>query len=1484
MKKTNFTFLKWQKETFLPFLMIMVLSMIGSNVHAQCSLGCNGTINVGLDNLICQAEITPAMMLNDQMTTCPGGIYEVIVSEPNGTVIPTSPIVTADYIGWTLTVSVRDINSTNSCWGYALIEDKMPPIIECPVAPNDTITMPCYNVADYFPVITDNCDTHPDTILLNEYVDANDCNGIYPDSVLKVVTRVYQAIDDYGNVSNICTIHIRVVRLDSLNAPLVNCPESIQLPNALECDGVYPVITDGPYAGHPHPSYTGAPFLDQDGDLLTIDDQTLLWPDPDLYCNILVVFTDLELPPIGCVAKIMRTWNIIEWSCENPQRSRVCVQIIEIVDEDGPEFDCPDDMTVTTNVFGDYNSPIHGPVTCAANVWLPPVSPVDACDNNPIHVDITYPGGILTNQNGGYAELPLGVNIVTYTVYDGCYNSTYCSFEVLVEDNTPPTPVCDQHTAVSVSTNGVAYVYASTFDDGSYDDCAIDCIVARRMTPEPCECEVPYFGGFDYMGEYNGHHYYLSHLPYDRLVAQRKAQALGGTMAITRSGAEFNWVHTEVQDIFSSDAYWLGVERVNSANNNSGFRWLNGQTISYSNWAAGEPNNAGGIEDCVEVMPNGEWSDVPSSERMRFVLELDDICGFSDYVPFCCEDIGDEDVMVVFRVIDVFGNYNDCMVSVEVQDKLPPVITCPPDETVSCDSDFDLDHLSDYFGEATAVDNCNVIIDETNDPDFNQCNIGTITRTFTATDPGGRTDVCEQVITFVNYDPFDEDDIQWPSDVNLEGCADPTTGNFHPDFTGWPIFHEDECDLVGANWDDQYFPFNNTNGDACFKILRTWQVIDWCQFVNGQLPYNQPFQYIQIIKVNNTVDPTFEGDPCQPKSVCTFDPSCSGGFIELIAEATDDCTDLLDWSAEIDINDDGSFDNAYYRSGTDTIADASGVYPVGWHSVLWTFEDKCGNKISCEQPFHIFNCKAPTPYLINGLAVDLMPVDTDNDNIPDWGMVEIWANDFDQGSSHACGYDVVLSFSEDWTDTGMIFDCNTLGEQSVSIYVTVVDENGDPLLLPDGSILQAWAETFIDVQDNMEVCPEGGGMLVNIQGRIATEEDMVVDNVEVELLGSELNKEMSDLDGLYAFPEMATGGEYTVDPTRDIDDIAGVSTLDLLLIQKQILGLDDLDSPYKMIAADVNNDDNITAIDLIELRKLILGVYDKFPSNESWRFVDKGFDFGGQSPFDVDFPEVYEIDNFSSDMNIDFVAVKTGDVNNSVTSNLQGNDVGFRNAGVDLITRENVYAAEETIRVEFTFSRNTDLAGFQMTVQFDARNMEFVTIESDVLDISESNTGLASLDRGYLTMSWNTGTSKAVTTGETVMTAVFIAKKSGILSESIAVNSDITSAELYTGNLEEVELGLEIRNLEAPEFVLFQNTPNPFSATTSIRFSLPQASLATITVTDVAGKTLSIIKGDYSTGMNEVMIDRDDLNVTGVLYYTLETESYTATRKMVVVR
>jgi len=124
----------------------------------------------------------------------------------------------------------------------------------------------------------------------------------------------------------------------------------------------------------------------------------------------------------------------------------------------------------------------------------------------------------------------------------------------------------------------------------------------------------------------------------------------------------------------------------------------------------------------------------------------------------------------------------------------------------------------------------------------------------------------------------------------------------------------------------------------------------------------------------------------------------------------------------------------------------------------------------------------------------------------------------------------------------------------------------------------------------------------------------------------------------------------------------------------------------------------------------------------------------------------------------------------------------------------------------------------------------------------------------------------------------------------INVTNRVITPEVYTSITADSGGTLEINNIEfgirggktvALANELMQNEPNPFKESTTISFNLAKASKATLTVRDVAGKLIYTINGDYNAGLNTITLE--NLDVAGVLYYSLEAEDYTATRKMIVI-
>jgi hypothetical protein len=151
-------------------------------------------------------------------------------------------------------------------------------------------------------------------------------------------------------------------------------------------------------------------------------------------------------------------------------------------------------------------------------------------------------------------------------------------------------------------------------------------------------------------------------------------------------------------------------------------------------------------------------------------------------------------------------------------------------------------------------------------------------------------------------------------------------------------------------------------------------------------------------------------------------------------------------------------------------------------------------------------------------------------------------------------------------------------------------------------------------------------------------------------------------------------------------------------------------------------------------------------------------------------------------------------------------------------------------------------------------------------------------NEGIITTSWNGEAKQGA-----LFTLVLRAKADAQLSNTLSLNR-VVSAEAYNSNNDQLNVALKFNGAEvATGFELKQNTPNPFNGETLINFNLAKATTATLTISDVTGRILKSVRANYAKGMNQVILKASDLNASGVLYYTLEADDFTATKKMIIV-
>jgi len=829
---------------------------------------------------------------------------------------------------------------------------------------------------------------------------------------------------------------------------------------------------------------------------------------------------------------------------------------------------------------------------------------------------------------------------------------------------------------------------------------------------------------------------------------------------------------------------------------------------------------------------------------------------FAEIVSFDCDDLGNNP-MVVLRVSDCYGNFNQCMVEIQLEDNLAPTkISDVADQNITCDfyndnlaEDLDLavtagennpEVLNTLYGAPVYADNCDVTVSHSFVVDVNTCGEGTITRNWTAVDASGNIGFsCTQII---NVNHVNNWEIQFPADVDLvctEGMNPDETGDF-----GSPEVFFDDCELIAISVENETF---NVLPDACYKIIRTYTAINWCAYDDtnnnddidlGNNRYRDVNDGIvvhsQIIKINDDVNPVIT---CPTVPAYELDENC-------IAEVTlPQLTDIEDCSPTTDV------------SVTSTLGTGFGPFnniTAGTYTVTYTVTDNCGNSTTCATSFNVVDNKAPTPYCVGSLIIELMPVDTDGDGVNDNGMAETWATDFDAGSFDNCTAQDDLTFLLSLTpeigdaaaDGSLELTCANTGGQPVYLFVT--DEAGNTDL----------CQTSILVESVENVCPD----IIDeddpvIAGVLATEYDVVLENANVSLnTGTETA--VTDDAGAYSLTA-ALGTDVTVIPEHDVYDNTSVTTIDLVIIRQHILTTTLLDSPYKMIAADVNGNGSITAVDMVMARQVILGMATSYPNNTAWVFVDAAHEFAADWELSDGYPAVVNMNNIiESHDNVDFVAVRVGDVNGTFGLAADADE----RSGFIIETKDAKLEKGEQITVEF--STIQEAKGYQFTLNHD--KLKVVSIDG-----AGENFGIFS---DAITTSFErdvTGKLFAVT---------FEALENVQLSEALTLDSRITVAEAYNNRGEVMNITLEFAS-ENSDFALYQNVPNPFKQSTTIGFDLPNSTNVILTVSDVNGKILLIKKGDYDAGYNTLHLD--ELTATGVLYVRLETAEHTANIKMI---
>ena len=1455
---------------------IIALLLISYSSPAQCTLACNDQVNVSISSEGF-AIIDSDMILDGDNSTCPGPKM-VEVYAPNGANL--ADTVTCQWVNNLLMVAVIDINSGNSCWGSILVQDQLPPVITC-----QDLTVSC--TADLspaalgFPPVIDNCDSNP-TLTYAQVAILQPCG----DPNVSVITRTWYSLDASGNAAVPCVQTISVERPSLADVVFPPNLDNIQAP-ALDCGNAN---TD--------PSNTGYPEIDGNP-VITL-------------CKINVDYLDQTLNQCGGAFTILRKWKIIN-CCTSQILNHT--QIILVQDITPPSIVCPDTITVGANGPG-----------CAGTFFLPSVQASDNC-SNPLTFRTILPNNVINGNGGMVFALPLGQYNLTYEVMDACQNTATCNVVLIVKDNVAPVVICDETTVVSLNANGLATVPAQVFDDGSYDSCCPVTFEVKRMedpetafgptvqfncgdvgdtvmvvlkvkdchgnsnscmvlvfvqdkTPPSITCPAPVTLHCDSPQplplSLTGQPQVSENCTIDTLFfidVENLTMCNSGTIVRTFTvidGAGFQATCNQtitLVDTTSSQFFFPADTIVDCSvplNSISGGQVLAladcelfglnvsdeifpipcglkiFRTYTFKDWCSSQDTSFTQLIKVVDVNPP-VWDVPPGSFDRLFLCEGDFVKPepptATDYcTPASVELVKDTIIhgscqnrftrILTYSATDTCGNAAVPFVAVlEVRDTVPP--TANPLPTIgpfACYANRPAANPLDVTGE---TDNCinPVTVTFVSDTGDPGCS-GTVVRTYRLADVCGNVTLLTQNILINDSLPPTASPL--PT-LGPYSCFSEITGPNIADVIG-------ETDNCGGPVTVQFV--SDTGNPGCSgTVTRTYRLTDPCG--NSAL-------INQSILVNDTVPPVMSWSDTVMATIPGL--SCET-FVNVNASALDNCPGT---PVVITNNFNGGGGNA------------SGIYPAGETIVTFTAADECGNADSVQTVVIVKDQVSP--------SVKCMPIELSLDAT---GVATV---PFD--SLIKAGYLLAEDLCSEVTVTFTpeVLDCSfiTTDPTIVDYVMVVVDAFGNADSCTGDIVLY----------DPFDLCLTDPPL---VAGMIFDENFQPMSNVEMQMEGGgNVSTVYTSATGFYQFSDVGPGSSCLLKPIKNDDLLNGVTTFDLVLLTRHILGTQLLGSPYKIIAADVNNSGAVTTFDAVHMRKAILHISDEFPNNNSWRFIWSGHEFPDPAnPFTGPFPENAWLPNISHDAaGLSFVAVKIGDLNGSATINFTGNPEE-RGGGAEFVlsTDDRFLKKGETALVPILAGTTAELSALQLTLQFDPKKIFIKQLTGGTLaDFDEKN--YAQPENGYLTLSWDTPTGQLLEANSTLFFIEIQALANVSLEEALIINSTLTPAIAYENGGNPLNIGWRIHEASqvpvdaAKLFSLAQNKPNPFRQETRIEFELAERMPVRLEILDMAGRKWTVLDGTMEAGWHEVKLG-ESLGAPGIYIYQLVTPHGTAQRKMV---
>lgn len=402
-----------------------------------------------------------------------------------------------------------------------------------------------------------------------------------------------------------------------------------------------------------------------------------------------------------------------------------------------------------------------------------------------------------------------------------------------------------------------------------------------------------------------------------------------------------------------------------------------------------------------------------------------------------------------------------------------------------------------------------------------------------------------------------------------------------------------------------------------------------------------------------------------------------------------------------------------------------------------------------------------------------------------------------------------------------------------------------------------------------------------VSGTVATYSGEIVEQVTVQIRGEDSQEIPTDSNGDFAF-SVARGSDYILSASKfDVIKMnAAVTTVDIIKSRRHILQIQEFASPYQTIAADVNLSKSLTALDLVQMRKVVLGINEGFNNASNWLFIPQSYNLSAD-PFIFD--TNWNITLLDQDLNMDFVAVKIGDVNNSWSSQ-RGARVSTSNIEFSL---EHVELEGEFVEIPIIASGFDKMSGYQFSITWDQNQLEYLGVEHVAL---EGYYNEEFINEGILTTLWYENHKSLDIDNGTVLFKLKFKLNQSHTNSLVELNSTVTKALAFDSKLNPMSINsiaahVNLDELNNGSLELYQNVPNPIEHNTEIGFRISKAGKVKLSIINLFGETVSIHEQDYDAGIYSITWQKSsDFKPIppGIYLYRLESNGRELIKKMLI--